>query len=422
MAAPSARHERSPLLPTEFLQQDDIAEVEAAAAVEISASEVAVAAPHLRKGLRHALGTLAFGALLVLGYLGRGGSLRMTPMGSDGGRPRQGFIARTSLAGNGTDALIELDGMGLTGKAHDDKNRRNRKASFIVLGDWGFDYNDHGNVKPECQKAVARKMLEKFEELGDVKFIINVGDSFYPNGVRSKSDHQWERKWRAVYAKKLRSVPWYSVYGNHDYHNDGCACASHHGHCAQHNADIHNHRYFFMPNFSYSVHHPEYDLEVLGLELNNFQYKGYWDEDWNDWVPHHFNDCKWTRCPGHCRENAKQHAKEAFELFHHRRHHSPARNLLVFSHYPLNWFDEAPHFIEGLRDQSKRITYFGGHTHDVNKKHSHTIHPNVGWLVGGGGGWSCDGGRQGFVVGTINHRNEVHTHSVLVPWWDCCDW
>jgi len=410
MAAPSARHERSPLLPTEFLQQDDIAEVEAAAAVEISASEVAVAAPHLRKGLRHALGTLAFGALLVLGYLGRGGSLRMTPMGSDGGRPRQGFIARTSLAGNGTDALIELDGMGLTGKAHDDKNRRNRKASFIVLGDWGFDYNDHGNVKPECQKAVARKMLEKFEELGDVKFIINVGDSFYPNGVRSKSDHQWERKWRAVYAKKLRSVPWYSVYGNHDYHNDGCACASHHGHCAQHNADIHNHRYFFMPNFSYSVHHPELDLEVVGLELNHYQ----------DWISPDLADCEYTRCPMHCRKNAHRRALEAFELFHHRRHHSPAKNLVVFSHYPTFHFKKgAPHFLEGLKDHSKRITYFGGHHHDVRKS-TDTIHPNVEWVVGGGGGWGCDGSMQGFVVGEINDQNEVHTHSVVVPEHHCC--
>ena len=29
------------------------------------------------------------------------------------------------------------------------------------------------------------------------------------------------------------------------------------------------------------------------------------------------------------------------------------------------------------------------------------IHPNVEWVVGGGGGWSCDG-QQGFVVGDID--------------------
>ena len=35
-----------------------------------------------------------------------------------------------------------------------------------------------------------------FQELGDVKFVINVGDSFYPTGVTSKTDEQWGKKWR----------------------------------------------------------------------------------------------------------------------------------------------------------------------------------------------------------------------------------
>lgn len=32
------------------------------------------------------------------------------------------------------------------------------------------------------------------------------------------------------------------------------------------------------------------------------------------------------------------------------------------------------------------------------------IQPNVEWVVGGGGGWSCDG-QQGFVVGDIDRRS-----------------
>jgi len=281
----------------------------------------------------------------------------------------------------------------------------------------------NGGVKPRCQKAIAKRMLKKFEELGDVKFIINVGDSFYPHGVKSKSDHQWAHKWRAIYHKKLRSVPWYSVYGNHDFQHDPCACAEYHHHCAQHNANKDNHRFFFMPNFSYTVHHPEFDMEVIGLELNKYQTGIGWNAKKFRLFenPHpKFSDCEITRCPKHCHQNAHRRAEEAFHLFHHRRQHSPAKNLLVFSHYPTEYFRGAPHFIDGLRDPSKKITYFGGHRHDVDKYSMRSIHPNVGWLVGGGGGWSCDGSRQGFVVGTVDEDREVQTHSIILPKHVCC--
>lgn len=62
-------------------------------------------------------------------------------------------------------------------------SRDGRVSSFLVLGDWGWDPVAHGNVRSrDCQQLIANKMDEAFEELGDVKFIINVGDSFYPLG------------------------------------------------------------------------------------------------------------------------------------------------------------------------------------------------------------------------------------------------
>merc|ERR1712190_524076 len=101
-----------------------------------------------------------------------------------------------------------------------------RRGSFLVIGDWGFDSEIHGNTySTSCQQAIADAMLEKFRELGDVKFIVNVGDSFYPHGVASKTDPQWSAKWRNIYSEELRSVPWYSVYGNHDLQHDPCSCS-----------------------------------------------------------------------------------------------------------------------------------------------------------------------------------------------------
>ena len=41
--------------------------------------------------------------------------------------------------------------------------------------------------------ATGMKWIEvKMRELGDVEFVINVGDRFYPGGVSSKSDPQWD--------------------------------------------------------------------------------------------------------------------------------------------------------------------------------------------------------------------------------------
>lgn len=60
------------------------------------------------------------------------------------------------------------------------------------------------------------------KKLGDVEFVINVGDSFYPSGVSSKWDPQWESKWRSVFPKETRDAPWYSVYGNR-WEHDGAS-------------------------------------------------------------------------------------------------------------------------------------------------------------------------------------------------------
>ena len=50
----------------------------------------------------------------------------------------------------------------------------------------------------------------------DVNFVINVADSFYPDGVSSKDDPQWEVKWRQVYSPQVRAwVSWFLSYGVH---------------------------------------------------------------------------------------------------------------------------------------------------------------------------------------------------------------
>jgi hypothetical protein len=304
------------------------------------------------------------------------------------------------------------------------KPKTGRKGSFLVIGDWGWDNGTHGNVMTtSCQLTIADAMLKTFNALGDVQFIINVGDSFYPSGVRGKWDPQWDKKWRNMFPAKLRSVPWYSTYGNHDYHIDPGVCSENVTDGAQINYNISDLDYFYMPGYNWYKEHPELGLEVVSMDMNQLM------DAWNGKVPVVPADCGYTPCKKKCEKLLHARTKEGTQLFHERVNKSKARNLLVFSHYPTDylWAAWDPwKLIDDLKvnhtaDGSPRhVEYFGGHRHNVDQDSTRSIWPNSNWLVGGGGGWSCDGANQGFVVGEIKDDFQLVTYSQIVDWNMCC--
>ena len=57
-------------------------------------------------------------------------------------------------------------------------------AYFIAVGDWGYNEWCHGNVRPGCQRVIAEEMKDFMDSEGDrIKFIVNLSDSFYCDGV-----------------------------------------------------------------------------------------------------------------------------------------------------------------------------------------------------------------------------------------------
>lgn len=292
-----------------------------------------------------------------------------------------------------------------------------RAGSFIVIGDWGWDPSFHDNDlnRIECQTSIATALDLKMRELGDVRFIINVGDSFYPGGVSSKQDPQWDVKWRQIYSEKVRSVPWYSVYGNHDYWHDPCACSEDIEQCAQINGNMSDLSNFFMPNYTWFLEQPDLGLDIIALDLNRYTH------GWNKQEPPAPYDCQWTPCESKCTKILNDRTDESFRRYHEWAANSSAPNLLVFSHYPTDYFWAAPEFLGALRDSSKHhIEYFGGHRHNVDQKSTTSIWPNNNWLVGGGGGYGCDGEEQGFLVGEVGSDFHITTYPVLVDYRLCC--
>eukprot|EP01065_Artemidia_motanka_P008037 TRINITY_DN14016_c0_g1_i1.p1 TRINITY_DN14016_c0_g1~~TRINITY_DN14016_c0_g1_i1.p1 ORF type:complete len:373 (+),score=95.96 TRINITY_DN14016_c0_g1_i1:488-1606(+) len=244
---------------------------------------------------------------------------------------------------------------------------------------------------------------------GLVKFVVNVGDSFYCDGVTGDGDPKWQSYWKDVYgdadpSRDLTSLPWYSVYGNHDMGNqDPCPCGDPSS-CNQVNNSVPN---WVMPDLTYHVAREDLGVELIGLDTN---------VDWQNEI------CDYVPCGSTCQATLQKRTDDAVRYFADRYEQSPAKTLIVFSHYPTDYL-EGPQkaLFTQLSDGSKHgVVYFGGHRHNTDQN-APSIAPNTQWLVGGGGGYGCDGGQQGVVLGHIAADGTVSTEAKLVDANACCD-
>ncbi|GLI62857.1 Purple acid phosphatase [Volvox africanus] len=85
----------------------------------------------------------------------------------------------------------------------------NTDLVFYVIGDWG-------RAGSEDQQKAARLMSD-VSQCMPPKFVISTGDNFYPSGLSSPADPQFQQSFTSVYSAPGLQVPWYAVMGNHDY-------------------------------------------------------------------------------------------------------------------------------------------------------------------------------------------------------------
>ena len=87
--------------------------------------------------------------------------------------------------------------------------------SFVAIGDWG----KNGAAR---QREVAEAMAMT-AGAADSRFVLSVGDNFYPAGVASAQDPQWRASFEEVYHQPALQTPWYVALGNHDHRGDHAA-------------------------------------------------------------------------------------------------------------------------------------------------------------------------------------------------------
>ncbi|RMD99149.1 MAG: hypothetical protein D6814_06115 [Calditrichaeota bacterium] len=80
---------------------------------------------------------------------------------------------------------------------------------FIAIGDQGTGESG--------QKLVAGLMNDKARR-DSLNLVLLLGDNFYPDGVFSTRDRQWQTKFEQVYDLPYLNVPFYASLGNHDQH------------------------------------------------------------------------------------------------------------------------------------------------------------------------------------------------------------
>jgi tartrate-resistant acid phosphatase type 5 len=82
---------------------------------------------------------------------------------------------------------------------------------FFAIGDWGVKGT-------KAQPAVAKAMSD-FQQTHPAKFIIALGDNFYPIGAASTADEHFKKSFEDVYASaELLPLNWFVALGNHDYY------------------------------------------------------------------------------------------------------------------------------------------------------------------------------------------------------------
>jgi len=96
-----------------------------------------------------------------------------------------------------------------TTKTGDNYWKQENSINFLVVGDWGRNGEFH-------QKDVAHQMgLEAAKN--HTSFVLSMGDNFYPDGIISTTDPQWNKSFEDIYTNYSLNIPWFTAFGNHDY-------------------------------------------------------------------------------------------------------------------------------------------------------------------------------------------------------------
>lgn len=275
------------------------------------------------------------------------------------------FLGRRPVVGVGT--CISHDAPSRTGNFPDAELR------FFVVGDWGRD----GMC---CQRDVAQEMAVTATNFTPA-FVANVGDSFYPKGLRLATDVQVDTSWRDVYIRphlSLSKILWKSVAGNHDYM----------GNVDSQIALSKLDSLWHFPSKYYFEEAAGGEIFMAFLDTTPL----YYDEGELDKLDESGADAASKSAAAQQRAHRKAVRDLQISALSSHLAASSARVKLVFGHHPLfssaeNALTESAHLrrmnehLMGILSHNNVSAYFSGHEHTME----HTVKDNVHFFVIGTG-------------------------------------
>jgi len=94
-----------------------------------------------------------------------------------------------------------------------------KELHFFVVADWGVVSSglDIKRSDPSIPIQLASAMNDEMRRRR-IRFVVTVGDHFYPHGVNSTDDARWRSTFEDVFSlHRMAHLRWYGVMGNHDY-------------------------------------------------------------------------------------------------------------------------------------------------------------------------------------------------------------
>lgn len=301
---------------------------------------------------------------------------------------------------------------------------------YIVIGDAG---GCGTGVQELCdrQKAVAAladqyvQQRKQKNPSSTLLFVLAVGDNFYWMGANAEN---FQSTWASVYSDELRSVPWFSVMGNHDIGNTdyGAACPfnSPRFSCQANDASAgcggarpystmpqaYNSNQldgnkggaggwvranYNMPDFTYYYAIPDLSFEILAMDQNADHFESLGGNGVGNGAASVLSHCGSEPTMRASLESIKE---ASMQLLRERAAASAQNNIAIISHYPGNGFRNAYLQTAFQSARSPNVVSFYGHVHH-QQCDSWVDGSCVEFLTGAGGG-CCqgDGDPNGFVV------------------------
>lgn len=229
--------------------------------------------------------------------------------------------------------------------------------NFLVVGDWGRKGYYH-------QQDVADRM-EQTAEILDAKFIVALGDNFYPDGVASIDDPNWMLSYENIYKGYHLNIPWYVVLGNHDYRGNPQAQVDY----------THKSRRWEMPERFYAL---DFEDEDFGAKVS------FLFIDSSPLIQDYYGETKYGQVIG------QDTIAQINWIENKLREKSTSDWLLVAGHHPLysggkrlGETDQIKNSLEPIFKRYKVDAYFAGHEHDL--QHIKKPEENLHYFISGAG-------------------------------------